>query len=149
VTGIDPDAVGQIKKNFVTAVNDGADPEMIEGDIFRTIVKVPEFGATVKRPAAPEVTRDAELEAQWRAQSGAQSVAIIRFLASRPLSARDLVDKLGLKSKTGALKRSLKELLDRGLAEYTIPGKPSSRLQKYRLTEKGRKAIEGIEGGNE
>jgi hypothetical protein len=28
---------------------------------------------------------------------------------------------------------------DAGLLEYTIPGKPNSRLQKYRLTEKGRK----------
>jgi ATP-dependent DNA helicase RecG len=123
----------------------GADPEMIEGDIFRTIVKVPEFGVTGEKPVAPEVARDAGSEAQ----SEAQSAGIVRSLASGPLSARELVDKLGLKSKTGALKRSLHELLNRGLAEYTIPGKPNSRLQKYRLTEKGRKVLNGIEGGRE
>jgi DNA-binding PadR family transcriptional regulator len=32
----------------------------------------------------------------------------------------------------------LQPALKRGLVERTIPGRPSSRLQKYRLTEKGR-----------
>lgn len=84
---------------------------------------VPEFGAT----------GEVESKAQW----GAQSDGILGSLASGPLSARELVDKLGLKSKTGAFKRSLQELLDKNLAEYTIPDKPNSRLQKYRLTRKG------------
>ena len=32
----------------------GADPEMIEGDIFRIIVKAPEFGATGERGGGPK-----------------------------------------------------------------------------------------------
>lgn len=115
----------------------GADPQMIEGDVFRIIVKVPEFGP------AGDVGKGAQ-EAQSRAQSGAQSDRIIELLESGSLSAAELVDGLGLKSKSGALKRSLQQLLDDGLAEYTIPDKPSSRLQKYRLTEKGKKALRRI-----
>jgi len=43
----------------------------------------------------------------------------------------------------------LKPLLDRGLLEMTIPDKPHSSKQKYRITEKGRLVITGIEGDGE
>mgnify|MGYP006278156135 CR=1 FL=1 len=112
----------------------GADPEMIEGDIFRIIVKVPEY-------------RQGK-EAQSGAQSGAQSDRLLKLLITGPLSASELAENLGLKSKTGAFKRLLQELLKKGIIEYTIPDKPSSRLQKYWLTEKGRRVLEEIEEEN-
>jgi ATP-dependent DNA helicase RecG len=124
----------------------GADPEMIEGDIFRIVVKVPEFEATaVVEPniqsEAQVAAHEAQSGAQSKAQSRAQSDEIIKLLGSGSLSAAELVAKLGLKSKTGALKRSLQQLLDNGLVEYTIPDKPTTRLQKYRLTEKGKEFL--------
>ena len=131
----------------------GADPQLIEGDVFRIVVKAPELGPTGERAIAPGVgTKSglsrAQIEAQ-EAQSEAQSAAIVNALGSGPLSAAELVDTLGLKSKTGAFKRSLQKLLDKGLAEYTIPDKPNSRLQKYRLTEKGRQVLTEIQGEGE
>ena len=47
--------------------------------------------------------------------------------------------KLGQKRVSGQLKVVLKKMLTENHIEYTIPDKPNSRLQKYRLTEKGRK----------
>lgn len=47
----------------------------------------------------------------------------------------------GLKSKTGAFKRAIKELLESGLIAYTLPDRPNSRLQQYRLTRQGQLAL--------
>ncbi|MBI4584113.1 MAG: putative DNA binding domain-containing protein [Planctomycetes bacterium] len=84
--------------------------------------------------------------AQWRAQSEAQSIRVLGVLSRDALSARALAEALGLRSKTGALKRTLNELLGEGLIEYTLPDKPTSRLQKYRLTPAGEKALKKRSG---
>ncbi len=37
-----------------------------------------------------------------------------------------------------SFKRNIEPLITSGLVEMTVPGKPSSRLQKYRLTASGK-----------
>lgn len=49
-----------------------------------------------------------------------------------------LQDALALQDRKSFRERYLKPALDHGLIEMTIPGKPNSRLQQYRLTDKGR-----------
>jgi len=80
----------------------------------------------------------AQSGAQSGAQSKAQSDAILQACADTPLSAAELMKIFGLDTKTGAFKRVIKGLLENELIEYTLPDKPNSRLQKYRLTFKGR-----------
>ena len=55
----------------------------------------------------------------------------------------ELQSAADIKDREHFRKEYLKALLASGLLEMTIPNKPRSSLQKYRLTAKGKKAIEG------
>ena len=57
------------------------------------------------------------------------------------LSRKAIMEKLGLKGRDNFEKLYLLPALAAGLIERTIPEKPNSRLQKYRLTEKGRSVL--------
>ena len=62
---------------------------------------------------------------------------VLSLLASKPMSKADLSRNLGQKEVSGQLNKVVRSLLADGLIEYTVPDKPQSRLQKYRLTAKG------------
>ena len=53
----------------------------------------------------------------------------------------ELLGFLELDNQTKNFTIHIKPLLEYGIIELTIPDKPNSRLQKYRLTEKGRKLL--------
>lgn len=55
------------------------------------------------------------------------------------ISRESLQSALGLSDRKSFRERYLKPALADGLIEMTIPEKPNSRLQKYRLTGKGRR----------
>jgi predicted transcriptional regulator len=60
------------------------------------------------------------------------------------LSNAEVRKGLGLKDRKHVGERYLEPALAEGLVELTIPDKPRSRLQKYRLTEKGKALIDAI-----
>ena len=64
-----------------------------------------------------------------------------------PAAAEALMAAAGHSSRTGQFRRWLNRLLREGLLEMTVPGKPRSPAQKYRLTEKGRAALEAAGTG--
>ena len=66
---------------------------------------------------------------------------ITSILADQGLSSGDITAALGKEYYSGHLRRIIKMLLSDGIIEYTIPEKPRSRMQKYRLTEKGRQML--------
>ena len=53
-------------------------------------------------------------------------------------STPELLSVLGYAVRTGNFKRGLKRLIAMDLLEMSMPGKPRSRNQKYRLSAKGR-----------
>ena len=96
----------------------GSDPELVEGDIFRIIIKCPDFETRQTVPT--------DLRPETKAQSGAQSGAILQALGKRPLSANELTEILGLRSKTGAFKRTIKELRTKSLLNSPFPTNPTA-----------------------
>jgi predicted HTH transcriptional regulator len=75
-------------------------------------------------------------------------VALVRLIGSSgPLGNSEILEKLMLRDRTHLRERYIDPALADGLMERTIPEKPTSRLQKYRLTEKGRRLLEQLEKG--
>ena len=70
-----------------------------------------------------------------------QVAMILRACASSPQSKAALLSAAGLANAYLNYKRHIQPLIADGLLEMTLPDKPNSRLQKYRLTPKGRSLI--------
>jgi Fic family protein len=58
----------------------------------------------------------------------------------------ELQRAIGLKDRKSFRERYLKPALAQGWIEMNIPGKPNSRLQKYRLTDRGQRWLQKREG---
>ena len=101
----------------------------------------------VKAGLMDEEQRDLALRPESGPESGPESELagrIIRALKSGAMKRSELARALGHDGVSGALKRTIKALMEKSLIEYTIPEKPSSRLQQYRLTKKGRSLLEAM-----
>ena len=73
---------------------------------------------------------------------------ILRVLRDDILSPSALAKKVEISRTNNLRRRYLRLLLDMGLVEYTIPGKPNSKRQQYRLTAKGSEIAERQDGGH-
>ena len=69
--------------------------------------------------------------------------AILSSLENKSLSRKEIFAGIGMKGDSRSFKRIVEPLIDAGLVERTVPDKPRSSLQKYRLTDKGRALLAG------
>ncbi len=116
------------------------EPEFYLTDGFVTIIRrrpeqaLKAVTPPVTPPVAPPVTPPVAPAVE----------VLLRLLDScGSLGNLEIRSKLGLKDRTHMRKRYLDPALAEGLIEQAIPDKPTSRLQKYRLTEKGRAWLAG------
>ena len=100
---------------------------------------VPAGGAGRSGSGSESRSESWRVRSEWRPEWGAESVhhRIMVALSAAPASRSEIAAAIGHKSITGSLRQALADLMAAGFAEYTIPQKPNSRLQKYRHTKKG------------
>ena len=91
---------------------------------------------------------ESELESQL--ESGPRSSLpllqgrVLDLLVDGPMSKAELSRGMGQKQVSGPLHEAVRRLTANRMIEYMLPDKPRSRLQKYRLTEKGRAVLPNL-----
>ena len=114
-------------------------PEIVElGLRLRFIVWLAKPVAVASQTMSSESGLGSGLELGLESET---AKTVLRVLAKQPLQRSEIADALGHNKVSGAVNRAVKELLAKQLIEYTIPEKPNSRLQKYRLTSLGKSLI--------
>lgn len=84
-----------------------------------------------------------QVEHQVEHQVGWSSTqrSILAALVIGPLSRKELFAAIGVHGDSRAFSRHVEPLLTQALIEMTVPDKPNSRLQKYRLTIRGKEVM--------
>jgi len=98
-----------------------------------------QFVQVLRRSKAVDVPpiSPTQLPTQLPTQSTDPVIRLVAALQQGEKSSGELRSMLGIKHRPTFRDNYLHPAWDKGLIEYTIPDKPNSRLQKYRLTRKG------------
>ena len=104
------------------------------------------------RPVEPKHESGAQTEAQSGVESGVESgsdftgqvtpeVRLMLGILNGEMNRREIMKGLSLREEKHFREHYQQSAMAAGLIEYTLPHKPNSRLQKYRLTPKGHAAL--------
>lgn len=97
-----------------------------------------QFTARVQRPKAQWEAAGEQATDPVTGQVTGQVAALLGVMGESTWSRKELMEKLSLKGRDNFEKLYLAPALEASLIERTIPEKPNSRLQQYRLTEQGK-----------
>lgn len=99
-------------------------------------------GITSERDAQPELRPELRPELmQVEKIESPLAIKVTNILRICDMGMSELAEQLGHKTVSGELKKQVRHLLKMGYIEMTIPDKPKSKNQKYKLTAKGRALV--------
>ena len=104
-------------------------------------------GAVVTFRVAVGATARVVGKVESKVESLEQRVLIA--LLQGPLGKLEAATRLGQKVASGQLHQVIRDLISQRLIAFTLPSKPNSRLQKYRLTTTGKREAERIQRGGD
>ncbi len=114
----------------------GKTPELIDEDIFKCIIPLsPEAVVEVTGEVTPEVIPEVTPE-----------VRRLLAIMNGEMTRGEIQERLGLKDEKHFRENYQQVGVKLGLIEMTIPDKPRSSKQKYRLTDKGKAFLEQTKG---
>ena len=103
-----------------------------------------EVDNSVTCEATPQVTGQVTGQVGTKLALNRHQVEILRKCLI-PSGIKELMEITERSDRTKFRNQVLKPLLNENQLEMTIPDKPRSSKQKYRLTEKGRAVLDGLE----
>lgn len=107
------------------------------GEVTGEVTGVVTGEVGVQPESQPESQLESQPESQPVSQPESLELRVLRLLINIPLSKIDISQRLGQRGISGHLNQVIGFMLVDRTIEYTIPDKPKSSKQRYRLTEKG------------
>jgi len=105
---------------------------LVEGDVFRSIIKYPDSAIYEKdSTVTPQVTP--------------QVIRLLNVLKEGELNRGLLMERLGLHDRKSFRQNHLQPVLEQDLIEMTQPDSPKSPTQKYRLTDAGKHLLKSMQ----
>ncbi len=102
--------------------NGNPPPQWNVGSGSVTLIFKPSLDKTAQQPESQPESRPESLRDR-----------VTKLLQKGPLSKSEISKQLGQKQISGQLKKVLRELVKEEVLSFTLPDKPKSRLQKYKL----------------
>ena len=120
--------------------NGSANPEFKTDDdrtyFFAKLLVHPDMPGVMVEDQQPEEVAEIALSDS--------ALKILKFLANGPKRKVEIAEFLDVSRRTGSFTETLESLRNNGLIELTIPEKPTSSRQQYRLSMLGKKHIQTL-----